>query len=570
MLVIVSTWAVVYLGLFFFGVFSFPGKFYLPVFRSNWTLNQSFLRFLSVFLTAHVTAVIVTLSFSSPSTYNGSVNQSIAGTLILFLILTLVYAVLIEGVAPHAYRSIDTIGYQTRFARTIKEQAGVAFENRRYREAKGLLTYYRTIDPGNREAAELFGSVTRAMSDELTDTEEEPIESAPRARTPELSTLELTNLAFKYLEDEDPFSAYYYAELAKESASVSGERWIEADRVSAAAAEAIDALELSAAELSAAERYATKQRGIEAISSADPMRNLEGYYIFKRLSELAPADPEVSRYLAAATDAVTDITFFLDDARQIVPLPGDRNIVFLNSPEDAEVFEIVRIGKLVRFETRTYCQEIEVIAVDQTGELAWWFTAPFGELAEGVMLLRGIDRQDQKISTAPQFKSIQAGLDPGEINPSVLTIRPSEGELASLAATDPGYQSIGFFQMLDLTNSLPALGFDPTPVRVAALNRLSSPFTFFVLSLLAFAIGIRLAPGRRGPGIAGFLVLPMLPVVIYGLIELYEYAIHLCNLALVGWVGFSLAMVLVLAVQLIVLVLALILLASSHARLRDG
>ena len=554
-----------FLGLFFYGVFSFPIKHFLPIFRTQWTISAAAVRFLSLLVTVHCSSIILIISFSAKSTYTGNLNRSIGGTLVVFLVFTVVYSVFLEGVEPSSIRRIERLRYQTQVARVIYKQAQIAYDEERFEESWRLIDYYRSVDPGNKEAAELFGFVTKRLADKLDDSSGTGDSIDSTGRLTGQSPAELIIIANRYLEAEDALSAYYFARLAKEIALQNGEVWERADRISAIAATLIAELEETETERELANLYSTKQRGIEALSSSDPEQVIAGYYIFKMLSTIYPDDAEVVRYFGIASLAATEITFFLNDAQAIVPMPGYRNIVFINSRRDDPTHELVKLGKVVKLDTHVYVEDIEVLGVERTGDLLYHYRATFAELVGGVLLLRGIDRQNPSYATTPIFIVGEPSANSG----AILALRPTLEQLQSLSTTTTDYGDRGFFELLELAEIFPDFGYNAAPVKASSLDRVTAPFTFFILSIFSVAIAIRLAPERGRPPLLTYLLLPAIPFVMYGLIELYQYGMTLFNASLALEVGFNVALLLVIAGQLLLLIIVIFFLAATHAKLSD-
>jgi len=561
--IVFGVYAALYLGLFFFGVFTFPEKHFLPTFRGAWSLSQAFIRFMSVLIAAHCTSILLIYSFA-PRQFDSDLSRSISVTVIAFVILTAPFAIMVEGLEPRARRVLAGLRYQTIVARSHLESARQAFEEGAYEESRRYLAYYRDLDPGNQEAANLWGAVTDRLSQRLGA--ETPLEeSSPRFRI-ERSPDELIRLALAFLESDDAFSAYFYAELAKSSAAQRGEVWREADRVSATAAGLIEALRLTAAERSEAELFATKKRGIEALGSLDPSRNVEGYYIFVDLSFDYPDDPEVKRYLSEAKRLIETVSFFLDDAERIRPLPGTRSLVFVNSwpdPESGiELTELVSIGKIVLLDIGTFAESVEVIGLSKAGARVYHYKAALAELIGGVLIMRGIDRQDPSRTTRPEV--IVAASD-GQ-SAEALALRPPIEDLLRLSIAEESIEGAGFVQLLEMAEMVAEYGYHAASVRAAALERLSAPFTVFAMSLLFAGLGLHLKPEKGRPTAGSMMLLPLVPLLVYALIEFYRQGVRIATSWLALTADFSLSLLLVLAWNLVILVFVIFFLARAERR----
>ena len=553
-----AVYAALFLGIFFFGVFTFPVKNFLPAFRVQWTFQESVIRFMSILLTAHTTSVFLTYALSPTSGIGSDFSRSVTATLVTFLILTVVYSILLEGAAPAARRVISSIGYRTEVNRTYFEAAKQSFEAGKLDESKRYLSYYRSVDPGNQEAADLWGTLTQRLANELREREtDRPLSGSPVS---DLTPAELIFRAERFLGVDDAFSAYYYASLAKESAAERGESWRAADRIAAIAASRIERLGLTTTERIEAELFVAKQRGIEAISSRDPERNVEGYYHFLELAREHPEDVEIERYLSEARILVEAMSFFLDEAEAILPLPGTRDVVFVNAREESGLTEIVSIQKVVFLDTGTFAEGIEVIGLETNGDISYRYRAPLAQLLSGVFILRGIDRLDPNRFTEPEVIVSKSG------RVDMLALRPSAGDLRRLSIAEDQIESSGFLSLLEMAEIAHEFGHDATEVEASALDRLSAPFLFFSMSLLAAAFGIKFNIKVGRPPIASMLLLPALPLVVYALTETYQYASSVVTAWLASSFDFSISLVLVLVWQLIILVVVIFLLAGAERK----
>ncbi len=362
-LVLVGAYAVTYLVFFFIGLFTFPGKYYLPNYRGQWTAARAFIRFMGAFLAVHCTAVLVSYSFipTSGTGVSGADRRTtfsrlIMSTIVLFLVLTVIYSVLLEGVD------------RTAVARSFLERAKQARAEGRFRESRAYLEYYRQLDPGSEVAAGLLQQINERFASDISDEARRSRNAVVQsAGSSELSPGELLEKGRRYFEEEDFYSAYYFAQLAKETAEQRGEEWTAANRLAARANEEIEASGDTRAEREQAMLYSEKQRGLDALATTDPDLHVEAYYIFKRLSREYPDDPEVRRYRAEAEARVEQVSFFVESAEDIQPIPGERDILFVNAPEGAEYSELVYFGKVVWKEAQTFVEDIEIFAVDAAG-----------------------------------------------------------------------------------------------------------------------------------------------------------------------------------------------------------
>ena len=148
----------------------------------------------------------------------------------------------------------------------------------------------------------------------------------------------------------------------------------------------------------------------------------------------------------------------------------------------------------------------------------------------------------------------------------MLALRPSAAELRRLSIAEDQIEGSGFFSLLEIAELAYEYGHDATEVEAAALDRLSAPFLFFSLSLLAAAFGVKFNIKVGRPPIASLLLLPALPIVVYALTETYQYASSIVTAWFATNLEFSLSLVMVLVWQLIILVAVIFVLAGAERK----
>ena len=561
LLSIIVMYIALFLIVFFYGVAAFPAKAFLPTFRSKWTVNIGLIRFMAVLPTLHCSLVVFSYSLLPPSGFKRteSLSRRIKGAIVIFLVFTVVYTTLLEGAEPRARRTVSQLEQRTVVSRAIFDNAKSAYDEGRLEESRALLQYYREIDPGSREAAALYGQVTEGFARAISDESQKPDPAvpAPLLAAPAV----LIERAREYLRREDPFSGYYYANLVRNTVRASAPEWADADRIALHASHAIEALDLSTSERMERELYATKRRGLDAASSLDPERNIEAYYIFEQLSGAYPEDSEVARYLREATARIVNVSFFTDDAERILPMPGTGNVMYANSvAAENGTTEIITLGKVVWIEDEIYVARVEVLGISPDGGLAYHIRAPLGQIIQDVLVMRGIDRRNASVGTNVEIVSGESPTQFASLHP--LSLNAEELDIVQIDA-EP-LSDFGFFRILEMSETLPDYGYDAIPLRAAALDRLSAPFTFFFLSLFSAAVGLRFRPRRGRPPAPAFVFVPVLPLVVYGCVEIYFYGIRILNVFFAASMALPFSIAAAIAVQSVVIIIALAIFAGNR------
>jgi hypothetical protein len=364
---------------------------------------------------------------------------------------------------------------------------------------------------------------------------------------------ELVDRARAAKAEEDYSTVHYMATLA---------RSIDPDNDEAArlAAEALARLQEAAPsdeESAEAELFRRKQA---AKADLDQNNSIEAYYELKALEADHPADVDVGRYLAIATERVEQLGVFRDEIEPLLSLPGTGSFVFVNDSTET-TRELVSIGKLIRVPDGMFAHQVEVVRFDlESGRIEEHRSSPYGKLVENSLVLTILDRNDPSAITYPVEH--QGVVDPESRGLVALTPTADELWLLGIASADPEGASIT--DLLRTTRTLRDYGLVPQPAEAELLRRLSLPFTFLILSffVLGFAWRYRSRYIARPP-LPTLVLVPVAPVLLVPLYLLFRFAHRILFSALLLWTGLTIAVILLLVVEAALLVISLMYLALS-------
>jgi tetratricopeptide (TPR) repeat protein len=527
--------------------------------RWVFALHRAFVLFMDYLIPVHAAAIIVAVSLPRAPRAAGPAgaaarpfNTVISSTLVTFLILAAGYTVLVEGVAPAARRRISDLQYQARLAQEYLAQVKAARGRENYRAALDSTIRYLAIDPGNKEI--------EAQRLELERRAARQTQAVPVAEYPSTGGLDAEALMARARESfdrEDWFTAHYFAQ---EAAAVDPRR-TDAQRM---AAESWDRLagviEQSKAGTDAAALYKVKK---DAAALLAQQGNAVAAY--SRLSELAsayPKDNEIAALFVEAGNKVKKVSFFLEDAHAMETLPGTQGILY--AAEAAGAVEAVSIGKMV--EDRggtTWFFDIEAVRYDPAGTVAWHLRAPYGRREGGAILMSGVDRTGAAMPSLPVY--LRGSRPASERN--LLDLRPSLEELRSLSTQRDSLAGFGVAELWRLRGSLAGLGMAGQRLTVDMVMKLLQPFAFLVISL--FALGLGWGYRARFPGKPSFFALVLIPLVPLMLAVLSMLYVH-AHRVMLGFVvlafGFTPAIIVLGALQVVLLAVALVLLAGQSSR----
>jgi lipopolysaccharide export LptBFGC system permease protein LptF len=557
---------------FFYSIFTFPG--YLATFLWSFAWTNSFMLFMRYCIPVTVAAVAVAYSLLPAAdtlrmrSGREPFAKLVSSHLTTFIVLTVVYTALILGLYPLAVRNMERFASLTREARIFEEKAEAALEEGDRDTA--LLNYqrYLAIDKGNRKTMEVVSDLQEKMIDDRPEPPQEVQQDLESTWIRDLAegreAYELLEMAEKYFEREDYFSANYYANLAFQ---IDPSRE-DARRLAARAQDKITSKDLSSLEVEEKRLYERKKEGYEYFSNGDFFK---AYDVFRELRDSYPRDADVISYLNKSVALLSRETFFLDEAQRIDTLPGATELLFVNY-RDEEEREIVFIGKLAGTDAGIFCKEIEVLRFNDQG-LLYHYYAPYGKLRDGTLYLHGVDRfaRDRKATpreTVPRYLSGASRLR-REPLPYMLSLGPTLEQLPTLKggrAASASAESLGFFALWQARRQISSYGYLEPTISAEILRRLLLPFSFLVLCLLSVAVGWRFQARFFGrPHWVLVLFMPLFPIVAISLTALYLHAQRILLDFVLLRLRFSISLIVFLVLQGLLLLITVIILAGQRA-----
>jgi len=553
-------------GFFFYSIFTFPG--YLATFQWPFAWTNAFLLFMQYCIPVTVAAVAVAFSLL-PTAETIRVRSSsqpfsrlVTSHLVTFITLTVVYTVLMLGFHPMAQRNMERFSSLTLQARAFRNMAEEAMEAGDRETA--LLNYqrYLAIDKGNRSFMELVNDMQMEIMAEAPEQRQAAASDLELMRIKDLAEgkepYELFEMAEGFYEQEDYFSAHYYARLAFK---IDPNRR-DAQRLAARAQEMIAGKDLSMLEAEEKQLFERKREGYEYFTNKEYFK---AFHIFRELQENYPNDADVISYLQKSQDRLSKETFFLDEAKQIDTLPGPTELLFINHREEGER-EIVYLGKLAGMEAGTFCKDIEVMRFNPQG-LLYHYYAEYGRLRDGSINLHGVDRGSTGGQSLPRYLSGSIRRR-AESLPNILTLSPAMEQLPSLKAgkvASATAASIGLFSLWQVRSQIERFGYLESIISEEILRRILLPFSFLVLCLLSVAIGWRFQARLSGRAHwILFVFMPLFPLVAVSLTSLYLTAQRIILSFVLLRLGFSLSLVVFLVLQGFLLLVTMIVLAGQR------
>ncbi|MFP4534686.1 MAG: hypothetical protein ACLFNP_03120 [Spirochaetaceae bacterium] len=538
---------------------TFPGELVHQSFTDRYILYETISTFFRHLFAFHGAGVLLAFSlFLSPGDLReggSSLFRAARSTVIAVIILGLLYTLASVWFLPAAESAKAELQYRTTLAEELRADLRVYEESRQFRRAVGALESYKRL-VGSTDELEMELQTLRSRASELelaeTPREEEVERQILRSDLQELGPAELASLAREFFEEEDYYSAHYYASRAVE---LSDAPRTDAQRLAARAWEEITSYALTTGEESDSDYIRRKREAYEAFQAGDRSEEslIEAYYRLRDLREERPEDPDVERYLSLATEQLRRVSFFMEDAERARANAGAREIIGVNDRSAAEL-ELFRIGKMVRAGESEYLYDIEVIRYDEGGEIRYHLTAPYGKLVGSTITMQAISADSPGSRVLPTYR---VGTPEGELS-FIYEISYSPEELATAARGVERRAEAHIGELLTLRALAERLALPAEPLELELFMRVGEPLLFIALSFLFLGIGwaLRSHYVMRPPAMA-MLLLPLLPVLAGVCFALARYVVKVVAASLILSLGTTTAAVVTATVLLLFLLVAL-------------
>lgn len=508
-------------------IITYPGSGILRTFRSGWIFTRTTAQFITFFIPVQCAAILVVHALFPD--YMQNTSGKFSSYILLLVILMVVYTLGSEIAYPKLLQAQKGYEYQTETAAEFAEAAMEAKSEEDYELAVRHLEKYMTLDPTNLEMElELSRMKKEAAVRRNRGGDREEIEESGRILR-EMSKEEMAAVAEEFLEDEDFSSAYYYATLAlklglDEAQEIRDQAW--------------ERLQSPLPEPEYRERSALfeeKSEGRTALTMGNP---LEAYYLFTRLKEQYPNDPEIDHYLSLSREAIADSVFFFDEARQVLIYPGYEGIFFTHRPEE-ETEKLYWARRIVHAEDGIYLQDVEMMSFSaKNREIKGHIKAPYGKTDGKRIILRCIGRKNESIQHVPSVLVPEGATDAPDF--LELPVDPEKLYLFSFELEELPDQSFG--RLWELFRLWPNHGYRKEPVSTEILMRLLYPFSFLIFSLFSLGIGLKARHGMPKLPAGAYLLIPLIPVLFYYIMQGFYYINRVFLGFMLLWAGFPLSL----------------------------
>jgi len=542
----------------------------LRPFRVNHAFTRGLYLFITYLIPIQASAMMLAYSllFRASEAAGAPFHSLISGTMVLLIVLTAAYVVLENMALPAVERRVED---RLALSRSARDYLGRA----RKHEAAGELAaaaedygLYLEIDTENEElmkrreelTAQVMGLDREAGGEAAAGAPGAEAEAAaaaegPRALGMEYDPEELVLKAAGYMAEEDYLNAHYFASLAlrldassEQAVNLRNQAWEELNRYSA-----------PKDDREAGELFFEKVKGLSALEEGDYMA---AYYLFKGLVETHPEDTEAPEFLARSRAAMRTMAFFLDEAVGGLALPGTGDLLFCNPGEDGSQ-EVVRIDQMTGGGGEIYFYGIEAARFDPDGGVDRHLRAPYGKLIGDHINMNCRDRDTREEAYLPEYRVGGPG-ETGYIATLHLQDPREVRYLPALSTEQSRLHGLGIYDLWKLRSLYERAGYDPSDVEIGVLMRIIRPFLFLILSVLAMAMGWAYRSRYLGrPPVPTFIVLPVLPLVLVVVSDLFLRAHEILFRFFLISLGFTYAAAFLFLAESLFLIVSLFLLSGQ-------
>ncbi len=530
----------------------------LSSFTIRWIVYNTVILFSRYMLALTLTGILLCYSLIFPYQLGDesariSFLQLIGKNIILFLVLTVVYVSLYEGVSPSLRKAQYKMAADTDIALKFYHTGLDSMKAGKYSDAHAAFSSFLVLDKDNKIIKEAFDWTAAQMVIKPAQS------AAPDITVSVVQKMHNFTDAENYFKNKDYFSAYYYAFLASETDEKNLKE--KALRLMAESENKISSLRALVTDKKKRVYFQRKMNAVDALKSG---RYYNAYYAFKQLVHDFPGDMDMKDFFNKSRDAVTKDYFFVDEIKRYSGLPGINNIIYLQKNKQGDSV-LVKIKKFIRAEDGEYFFSIEVLEFSPKKGIIEHFTAPYGKLSkDGYIIFKAIGKNEKK-EYSPTYLIKSSGVENRTENISAKKLLPHFGDLVFLQRK--GMQDgTTILELFNMWRTVGKYGYLTTPLEISLIGSILFPFTFFIFSLFAISIGWFFRIWKRRMPLFTLLLVPLLPFVIHKLFLLYLYSAKGFYAFFLFKTGFTVSLVILFSVQAALLFWALLEIARQNKR----
>jgi len=305
--------------------------------------------------------------------------------------------------------------------------------------------------------------------------------------------------------------------------------------------------------------YNLKLSGYQAMSAGDWIR---AFYIFQELLSLTPDDPDAVNFLAASERGAKEYAFFLDEMELAM---GEILTGAVFSLPSGTGRAALRFLSLTTSEDVAYVIGFEYMDFDVNSSLRASVSAPYAKLlpfnlnekSQVLVLTHVLDRHNKDNSFEGQWLV-------GRMTAAGILLDISYEDLLLISNVRHGLSNLQIDELFTASEKLDNFGYVSQIFQAEILNRFGSALFFLPMAIFIIILGWRYR-AKTKPRYLFVLLLPVLPVVFHGFVFMYQSVINISGIWLVLSLGFTAALIVLIAALGLLLFVSLIILAGQHS-----
>jgi len=555
--------------------FIFPGaEAPLPIYARDWRLIKGMLEIFNFFPALALSALVIPFGLASfeenYASFSDMFFKRLVSSVITAIIAAGVYCLIFFLAYPYVKSNEENMRFSGALYDLAKKNAFDSRDEGEWFEASQFIAICDRVWINSPELADLRTEVTSATGGYLYEGRPASRFSSPGTpHTVEVTSLsddfqpvdatEAIEMARTAFENERYFDAHWLSNLGERLAVRGSAQAANAVRLASESWNMISSLAPNQAELRNFDLYNLKLSGYLAMGTGEWIR---AFYIFQELMSLTPADPDVSKFLAASEQSAKRTAFFIDEMELST---GEilNGAVFSIPGEDER--KVLRFASLTLSDDVAYGFGFDYMNIDDNSSLRANASSRYVKLVPFTMdgkhrilaMTHALERSNEDIF----YNSIWTlGSEPaGGI---ILDISYEDFQL--LAKVRQGLSKLQLNDLFIVAENLDNSGYVNQIFEAEILNRLGSALFFLPIAIFIIIIAWRYR-ARKKPRYLFVLMLPALPVVFHGFVFMYRAVFNTLGIWLVISIGFVSALIIFFIIFAAALFVSLIVLSAQHS-----
>jgi len=548
----------------------------LPIYSFNWRLLRGALDLFDMLPAVFFSALVVPFGMASHEEKFQSFSDIFFKRLFVSIITTICAAVVYGLIFFLALPMLKNYEENLRFSGERYQQAKKKAYERSgtgdWKEAAQFLVICDTIWYNSPELSDIFRSEVadnvfrlqleenreRANARSGNSNERRNANTSPLTGSPVDSPQEAMAMYNIAMEDERYFDAHWLAVVAERLAIEGSPEQAEARRNAGEAWNKISSQAPNRIEQRFTELFEKKVLGYTLMNTGD---YISAYYVFQDLLESTPDDPDVKIFIAKCEQGAQETAFFLDE----MDLMGDMLTRAVFSLPNASGRSALRFSSFTSSDDVAYANEFEYMEFDANSNLKASVSAEYAKLLpfknddkmQVLVLTHALDRYNENNRYEDEWL---VGTRP----PGGIILDVSYEDLLLLTDVRRGLSSLQIDELFDASKKVENLGYVSQIFQAEIINRIGSALFFLPMAFFVIILGWRYR-ARKKPRYFFVLLLPILPIVFHGFVFMYRSVINICGIWLVLSLGFTVALIVLIASLGLLLLTSLIILAAQHS-----